>query len=92
MNYFRKLVELRKKEPTLIYGKYTLLDKDNPNVFAYTRELNGKKIVVLLNFTSKNASAKTGINLKNAKLLINNYTMPSKNDELRPYEAVVYQL
>lgn len=92
LNYFRKMTKLRKTNPVLIYGKYTLLDKDNPNVYAYTRELDGKKVLVLLNFSSKNATAKTGINIKKSKVLINNYTKASKNGELRPYESVIYQL
>ena len=92
LNYFRKLVQLRKKESTLVYGKFELVDENNPAIFAYTRELNGKKLLIVLNFTSKNASVKTGINIKGAKVLMNNYATPSKSEELRPYEAVIYQL
>jgi len=92
LNYFKKLIQLRKKEPTLIYGKFQLVDESNPAIFAYTRELNGKKLLILLNFTSKNASAKTEINLKTAKVLMNNYTTQSTSEELRPYEAIIYQL
>jgi oligo-1,6-glucosidase len=92
LNYFIKLVKIRRNNPVLVYGKYTLLDKENPNVYAYTRELNGKKLLVLLNFSSKNAVANTGLNIKNAKILINNYGQASKNGELKPYEAVIYEL
>ena len=92
LNYFRKMVKLRKDNLVLVYGKYTLLDKDNPNVYAYTRELDGKKVLVLLNFSDKNASANTGINISKTKVLINNYPTPSKTGELRPYEAAIYQL
>ena len=46
-----------KANPVLIYGKYTLLDKDNPDVYAYTRELDGKKLLVLLNFKDHAANA-----------------------------------
>ncbi|HKO77271.1 MAG TPA: alpha-glucosidase, partial [Flavobacterium sp.] len=92
LNYFKKLVQLRKNEPTLVYGKFELVDENNPAIFAYTRELNGKKLLILLNFTSKNASAKTGINLKTAKVIMNNYTTQSASEELRPYEAIIYQL
>lgn len=92
LNYFRKMVQLRKKNPVLVYGKYTLLDKDNPNVYAYTRELEGQKILVLLNFSTQKATAKTGINLTKAKVLIHNYPTLSKTIELRPYEAIIYQI
>ncbi len=92
LNYFRKMVSLRKNQSALQYGTYTLLDKDNPELFAYLRILGESKILVLLNFTSHNAIAKTGIDLSNAVQLINNYSAPSKGASLRPYEAVLYQL
>ena len=46
LNYFKKMVQLRKTEKDiLVYGKYTLLDAANPNVYAYLREgKDGKKI------------------------------------------------
>jgi len=92
LHYFRKMVKLRNDNPVLVYGKYTLLDKDNPNVYAYTRELNGKKLLVLLNFTDKPATAETGIDFSKAKILIDNYASPSANGQLKPYESVIYEL
>jgi len=92
LSYFRKMVALRKDNEVLIYGKYTLLDRDNPDVYAFTRELNGRKILVLLNFKNKNSIVNTGIDLKHVKPLINNYTTASTRESLRPYEAVLYEL
>lgn len=92
LNYFRKLIQLRKNNPVLVYGTYTLLDKNNPAVYAYTRELDGKKFLILLNFTSKVATVNTGIDISKAKLLINNYSAASANGLLKPYEAAVYEL
>jgi oligo-1,6-glucosidase len=92
LNYFRKVVKFRKDNPVLVYGKYTLLDKENPDVYAYSRELNGKKLLVLLNFKNKPASVNTGIDMSKAKILLGNYASPSKNGQLQPYEAVIYEL
>jgi oligo-1,6-glucosidase len=92
LNYFRKIAKLRKDNPVLIYGKYTLLDKDNPNVYAYTRELDGRKILVLLNFKDKTASVNTGLDIRKAKVLLGNYPKVSQNGQLQPYEAVIYEL
>ncbi|MBL0356247.1 MAG: alpha-glucosidase [Chitinophagaceae bacterium] len=94
LNYFRKMVKLRKDNLVLVYGKYTLVDKDNPAVYAYTRALNGEKILVLLNFSKE----KIPFNLNGIKISgkawINNY--PSENVEenkvnLEPYQAVIYK-
>ena len=92
LNYFRKLVQLRKKELTLVYGKYELVDEENANVYAYTRELNGKKLLILLNFAAKNAIAQTGIDISEAKVLLENYSQASTDGNLKPYEAVIYEL
>ncbi len=94
LHYFRNIVQLRKKTPALVYGKYTLLDRENPDVYAYTREWNGQKILVLLNFKANAAAAKIeGIDLSKATLLIGNYPGDaSRSLNLRPYEAVVYAL
>jgi len=92
LNYFRKMVKLRKENLILVYGKYTLLDKDNPNIYAYTRELNGEKLLVLLNFSKE----KSSFSLNGLKLIgkpwINNYASEDlKNDvvNLQPYQAII---
>ncbi len=92
LNYFRSLVKLRKNELALVYGKYTLLDSKNNSVYAYTREWDGRKVLVLLNFTAKNANVYTGVDLSKAKVLLGNYSSVLSGVQLRPYEAVVYQL
>ena len=92
LNYFRRIVKLRKDHPVLVYGKYTLIDPDNPDVYAYTRELDGKRILVLLNFRDKAASVKTSFDLSKAKVLLGNYPTASQGAKLQPYEAVIYEL
>ena len=92
LNYFRKMTKLRKENDALIYGRYTLVDKDNPDVFAYTRELNGQKFMVLLNFKNKTAKVNTGIDVNKAKILISNYPAASADGTLKPYEAVIFEL
>ncbi len=92
LSYFKKVVQLRKANKVLVYGKYTLLDAANPKVYAYTREGNGKKLLVLLNFKSTPAMVNTGISLTKARLLMDNYSTPSSGSKLQPYEAAVYEL
>jgi len=92
LNYFRKVVKLRKDNLVLVYGKYTLLDGQNDDTYSYTRELDGKKLLVLLNFKSKAATTNTGVDFSKANVLLGNYSQSSKNGTLKPYEAVVYEL
>jgi len=94
LNYFRKLVQLRKNNPALVYGNYHLLDRDNPTVYAYTREGGGMKYLILLNFSSKKSQVNTGIPLTGAKLVLSNdqRVQASPVTYLNPYEACIYQL
>ncbi len=98
LNYFRKVVKLRKDNLVLVYGKYTLLDKTNSKIYAYTREGEGEKMLIVLNFSTDIASADISINISNAQLLITNYKdAPVQNINmstitLRPYEALVYKI
>lgn len=95
LNYFRKMVKLRKDyKDILVYGKYTLLDRNNPDVYAFTREADGEKVLVLLSFK------KTGgkFNLDKMKLgeeWINNMQPLKVNAAevtLQPYQACVVKL
>ena len=99
LNYFRRLVKLRGENVSvLVYGKYTLLDKANPNVYAYTRETNDQRMLIVLNFSSSDAQAKISLNLSGATMLLSNYNeAPLYNKAqsalvLKPYQSVVYRL
>ena len=98
LNYFKRVVQLRKQNPVLVYGKYQILDRDNPDVYSYVREGDGKKLLVLLNFSAKDALANVNQELRGATILLCNYRdVPGREGgeagiRLRPYEAVVYQI
>ena len=99
LNYFRRVVKLRKDNPeVLVYGKYTVVDKDNPAVYAYTREGQGQKMLVVLNFSSSQAEAKIPVNIGSTTLLLSNYKEASVYNKskslltLKPFQAVVYKL
>lgn len=92
LNYFRKMTALRKSRPELVYGDWKLVDAENPSVFAYTRSLEGKKLLILLNFKDKPTASNTGLDLSKAKVLLGNYSSPSTDGKLKPYEAVVLEL
>lgn len=98
LNYFRRVVRLRKQMPVLVYGRYQLLDKNNPKVYAYTREWEGKKVLILLNFSAAPAPAHLPVSLRTARLLLTNYPQSPRIGPdgtrvfLLPYQAAVYSL
>jgi oligo-1,6-glucosidase len=91
LNYFRQLIKLRKQNPVFVYGTYSLLDPENPNVYAYCRELNGTKLLILLNFTDQITPYNLSFKLESHEILLDNYNDREKitNSHLRPYEAMI---
>jgi len=92
LNYFRKAVAMRRQHKVLIYGEYQLLDKANPQVYAYTRTLGQEKVLVVLNFSSDQRTWAWPQNLKASGLpWLNNYAAfaASKTLALQPWQAVV---
>ena len=96
LNYFRKMTKLRKENPVLVYGNYSLLDKNNPDVYAYTRQLNGDIFFIILNFTKKTVDFSFD-EYKSIKksLMISNYDNADKIApsliKLQPYQAIIYK-
>ncbi|MGW9126716.1 glycoside hydrolase family 13 protein [Paenibacillus chitinolyticus] len=98
-HYYRSLIALRKKHPVIVYGEYKLLLPLDTEIYAYTRTLNGEKLLVILNFfdgTPEFTWPEEPGKGKDAELLISNYDPVPGEDtgvlKLRPYEARVYLL
>ena len=95
LNYFRKLVALRKKTPALIYGAYQLYDTDNPRIFCYTRTFNKEKYFVVLNFSNEVIDYVIPDELKNiTSTVLSNYSTVnintgSKTIHLQPWQSVI---
>ena len=96
-NYYRKLIELRKKNNILIYGKYEIILENNENIYAYLRSSGNEKLLIILNFSEDSHLFELPGNIRFAhnELLISNYDIDcDKINELflKPYEARVYRL
>ena len=89
------MVKLRNANDVLIYGNYELLDKDNDQVYTFTRSLNGRKFLIILNFTNQTTAVTLDVINAIESTLINNYNGFEKTEDtitLSPYQAVVCKL
>ena len=94
-NYFRQMVELRRKTLAFVYGDYKDLDPQNPKIFAYTRTLGDEKYLVVLNFSESVVSYNIPAGIKAGQLVISNLGKPADRGEtlhLKAWEARVYKL
>ncbi|MEO1652949.1 MAG: alpha-glucosidase C-terminal domain-containing protein [Bacteroidota bacterium] len=95
LNHFRKMVQLRKENEGLIYGKYQLIQQEHPQVYAYTRTLGQEKWLVLLNFSSENTDFDSDLLTQVNEVKMNNYEQFNRTNNkvtLLPYQALVISL
>ena len=85
LNYYRKLVKLRKEYQIISDGDIKFIETENEKVIAYNRILDDKILTVICNFSPENQDFKN-ISV-DGKILISNYDDVS--EFLRPFEAVV---
>lgn len=61
LNFYKKLIRFRREHPSLIYGRFELLEPDDPALFSYVKEYGGgdsgdageaERLLVLMNFSS----------------------------------------
>lgn len=97
LSLYKKLIHLRKTHPAFISGTYTSLDISSATIFAYTRELENEKFLVVLNYDDQ----KHVINLlqfQNRQIVCTTYMDRKTNDEflnlltLRPNEGIVFSI
>ena len=96
-HYYQHLIALRRSSSwsdIIVYGHYELLAPENPQVFAYTREYEGRKLLVICNLSSEKVSFEIpdSVSWTQADRLIGNYEHQelSRKTELRPWEAEVW--
>ncbi|CAL5869751.1 uncharacterized protein PFLUO_LOCUS3981 [Penicillium psychrofluorescens] len=98
LNYFKKLVHMRKQHPLMFYGAYVPVNPTDPKVFSFLRCQGPWRTLVFCNWTSETTEFEipTEIDVDLAVMLIANYKVeddPLKHKvKLQPYEARIYSL
>lgn len=90
--YYKKLIALRHTNEVMVNGVYDVLIPDHPQIYAYTRTLGDKQLLVLCNDSDTNVAIPAALQEKihaAKNILIQNYK-DTDESTLRPYEAVVY--
>ena len=96
LDYYKKLIKIRKNKEVVSQGIFIPILEDNPNVLAYIRDLNGKRILIACNFYEN----KTRVSLEKFKgseyvtILSNSEknSIDKGNLFLEPYGAIVLEL
>ena len=96
-NYYKELINLRHNNDTIVYGDVKLIYPENERIFAYTRNLEDKQLMVVLNFYENEIDFKVpdNIDINKLEVILSNYSdkvIENETIKLRPYEAIVYKV
>lgn len=98
LHYYKKLIQLRKSDKAFVYGTYTDIAPKHRKVLAYLRQSEYGTLLVINNFSLKNAKVTLPKNWqgKQWQKIISNAegsdALPNKTVTLKPYESTVYKL
>jgi oligo-1,6-glucosidase len=96
LNFYKKLIQIRKQTPALIYGDYHDLRPRCNQIWLYLRTFEEKSYLIMNNFTNKKQSFEVKQKFIQKELILAN--VPIENDEsnqrfiLKPYESRVYRV
>lgn len=90
-HYYKKLIALRKAHPIIVYGMYEPMMEDSGELFVYTREMDGEKLLVVCSFCDHETGFTIPAEFVGASCLISNTegVYDSAEITLKPYEAFV---
>lgn len=89
LNFYKKLIQLRKELPVIANGSIQFLDEESEGVIGYEREKEGTKLVVLCNLCEEENKAAWQREWDSYELLLGNYSDGKVDGTLRPYECKV---
>lgn len=92
LNFYKRLIKLKKSDDIYTYGEFNLIDDANENIFAYTRKLNNKTVLVAGNLTDHVASLNLPFEVEASQIKLHNYKNDLDITNMRPFEAFVAEL
>lgn len=94
LNFYRKLIALRRAQPALQKGDFEFVEADG-DIMVYRRIYENKSIYIILNFSSKPRKNFYGLDIKGSVLLGTHRGRGSSIDkgafEVYPYEVLVLE-
>lgn len=96
LNYYRQLIDLKKREKTLIYGKFKMVLSDDEDIFSYIRKDESKEYLILSNLSEKRKTVSISqyINKKFKILITNNHrkSIDFKKIDVKEFESFVVEI
>ncbi len=94
LSFYKEMISLRKKHSTLTYGDYLQISDTSEEIFAYWREDEDSKFLIVLNFSDEDSVFEFHNEEGEYNLIISNVDIEPEfagSVLLRPWQAILYQ-
>ncbi|PFP23480.1 alpha,alpha-phosphotrehalase [Bacillus sp. AFS073361] len=92
LDYYKKLVRLRKEYKVISEGSYIPILLDHESVFSYKRTYDSQTLIVINNFYGTETEVELEENMEGYQCILSNYESrdPSNRLILKPYESLTF--
>ena len=92
LHYYKNLIQLKQSNPALANGKYANAMNDNNNVFSFYRIYENRKVLVAVNLSETEQTAKFEEVHKHYTPLLNKDKVQNSSINLTPYQIAVFEV
>ncbi|WP_231479763.1 alpha,alpha-phosphotrehalase [Streptobacillus canis] len=91
LNYYKKLIKLRKKYNVISEGEFEQLDNGHDQIYSFRRYTRDEEIIIIANFYNQNIRYNINKNLEEYECILSNTsnTLIDKEIKLEPYDVYV---
>ncbi|MCG2496258.1 alpha-glucosidase [Staphylococcus epidermidis] len=95
LSYYKALIQLKKSDLIYTYGKFSMVDAENEQIFAYTRSFKNNTVLIVANLTNEVSELNLPfeLDISSVDIKLHNYHLNDINlDHIKPYEAFVVKI
>jgi len=94
LNFYRRMLRVRKQTPALIAGDYTVLHEDAEDYLAFLRsdEADGQTCLVVLNMSDRAHTLSFDLDAHRARLVFSSHTRRGDGDDLSQLQIAPFEV
>jgi hypothetical protein len=87
LHHYRRLIELRHTDPTVVHGDFTMLLPESPQVYAFTRASEQDELLVVVNVSSEPADVEVDAAWTGTELVLGTHPAADRSGCVRGRRA-----
>ncbi|MDU1489604.1 MAG: alpha-glucosidase [Staphylococcus epidermidis] len=93
LSYYKALIQLKKSDLIYTYGKFSMVDAENEQIFAYTRSFKNNTVLIVANLTNEVSELNLPfeLDISSVDIKLHNYHLNDINLDLKYNTVTIIQ-